>query len=90
MNLIKETYIRIRLKRDKNFLIGEGLRKAREEGIEVRIGVGSPPASEENKKIIYLESYEKGVDVRELIALVADDFPDITRRYLSDRRKLAS
>jgi len=74
MNLIERCYIKRQIKKDEYFLIRQGIRKSLERGIELK-----------------LQESEKGeVDVTHLVASVANDYPEITDRYLANKRKLVS
>lgn len=76
------------IKRDKNFLIREGIKKAKEQGLEIQLSDDDVFTLKDVKGHIYLPSENGGVDVRELIALVADAYPERTKRYLANRERL--
>ena len=88
MNLIKNLYLKYKTNKDENFLIAEGFRKARKQKLQVNIGGEYICEPEEKKGRIYLPPTKRGVDSTKLIALVADDFPDIIIRYIKNRKKL--
>lgn len=88
MNIFKKLYLKWEINRDEKFLISEGFRKAKKQELEVRIGDDYICIPDKKQGEIHLLSYEKGVDVREMVALVADDYPEITRRYLDNKEKL--
>lgn len=76
------------VKKDQDFLIREGIRKAREQGLEIELGNHGVLTLRDNRGKIYMSQEEGGVDVRELIALVADAYPERTKRYLANRERL--
>ena len=76
------------VKKDQNFLIREGIRKAKEQGLEIQLGDREILTLDNSMGRIDLPHYGKGVDVRELIALVADAYPERTKRYLANRKRL--
>lgn len=69
------------------FLIRKGVKKAKEKGLELIIGDEvmrlDNPQGELN-----IPTTEDRVDAREIVALVADDYPGITTRYLANMDKL--
>lgn len=89
MNIIKKLYLKWKIQRDEQFLINKGFRKAKESGLEVNIGGDYICISEKKGGRIYLPLFERGVDARELVELVADDYPKITKRYLTNKKRLS-
>jgi len=88
MNILKRLYLKCTIKKDEKFLTLEGFRKAKRERLQINIG-GKYIYNPENKEDrIYLPPAEKGVDSKNLIALVADDYPEITKRYFKNKKKL--
>jgi hypothetical protein len=86
----KYFYLKWRVKKDQRFLLSEGLRKAAAQGLELHIGDNEylNVEGKESSGQLRVREYEEGPDIREIIALVADDFPKVTRRYLDNREKL--
>ncbi len=73
---------------DERFLLKKGIERAREQRLEINLGGECTLTTDNNRGSINLPSHEGGVDVRELIALIADDYPKKTIRYLSNRKRL--
>ena len=88
MNIFEKFYLKWKINRDEKFLLSEGIRKAKEKGIELKIGEDYILVPKEKTGEIHIPYYEGGADTRDLIAFVADDYPGITRRYLDNRKKL--
>ncbi len=80
--------VKYQVKKDKNFLIREGIRKSKEEGLEIKLDDREILTLKNRKGSLYLPEEGKDVDVRKLIALVADDYPERTKRYLANRERL--
>lgn len=76
------------LRIDRNFLIREGIRKAKEQGLEIKLGDREILTLKNKKGSLYLPEEEKDVDAIQLIALVADDYPKRTKRYIVNIEKL--
>lgn len=79
------------IKRDEKFLLKQGLRKAMSNGLEINIGAGfiSTPQNQEKTGRVYLQPCNgECVDATKLAALAADDYPEIARRYLANRKRL--
>ena len=84
---LKYFFVKRQIKKDENFLIREGIRKAKEQRLEIKLG--DEILSLENKKgIIDLPSYGGSFDTRKLIALVADDYARIVKKYLCNKKRL--
>lgn len=84
-------WTRWQISKDEKFLLRQGVRKAMSKGLEINVGAEfiSTPRNQEKTGRIYLQPYDKdSVDATKLIALVADDYPKIARRYLANRKKL--
>lgn len=88
LNPIKCLYLKWQVKKDENFLIEQGIKKAHKQRLEINFGTKYRFTLENKKGRIYLPPSENGIDVRDLVALVADDYPKITKRYISNREKL--
>jgi len=73
---------------DENFLLYEGVRKAKKKGLEIHLGEETVLSLDNPRGKIHLPMHTEGVDARGIIALVADDYPKTTRRYLYNKRKL--
>jgi len=82
---------KLMVKRDENFLVIEGFKKSLKEGLELRVTDSYFNGAHIRDKEISLPDHGEYIDVRELIALVAEDFPNRARRYLANKklRKLA-
>jgi len=87
MNLIKRYYLNYLIKKDEDFLLKEGLKKARENGLELCLCQN--PLCSENKGEIHLPSYEGKIDVTNLLSIVADDYSEVTERYLANKEELS-
>jgi len=88
MNLLEKLYLRWKINKDEIFLITEGFKEAKRQNLEVNIGGEYISKSQVREGRIYLPPAKGGVDSRKLIALVADNFPEITKRYLNNKKKL--
>lgn len=93
MNLInyspRNLHLRYKVKRDQNFLLREGLRRANEQGLEIQVADEYVLDPKEKKGAVYLPPEENGrVDVVPLIQLGAEEHPEIARRWLENRRRL--
>lgn len=89
LNPIKCLYLKWQVKKDENFLIEQGIKKVCKQKLEINFGTEYRFNYGNKKARIYLPPSEKGIDVRDLVALVADDYPKITKRYISNREKLS-
>jgi len=89
LNPIKSFYLKWRVDKDEDFLIEQGIKKANKQRLEINFGTEYRFTLEDKKGRIYLPPSENGIDVRELVALVADDYPKITKRYISNKEKLS-
>ncbi len=87
-NPVKYFFAKVMFKLDESFLLRQGVRVARERGLELNLGCQEILTPPDKKGRIYLPPVENGVDVSQLIALVADVYPDRTRRYLHNKRIL--
>jgi len=76
------------LKRDENFLIKQGIKKAKEQGLEIKLGNEILTLNRKKRGIISLPSYDDGVDARKLIVLATEDYPEIVERYLNNKNRL--
>jgi len=88
MNVFKRFYLRQKIKKDEKFLILEGLKKEKKQRLEIIVGNDYVCTLKNKKGKIYLPPQKRGIDARKLIALVADDYPEITKRYLINKKKL--
>lgn len=84
---LKYFYLRFMIEKDKNFLIKEGIKKAKKNSLELQIGDETLTLANPKGKIS-LPTNEGRTDVREIMALVAGDYPEITKRYLANLDKL--
>ena len=75
--------------RDYIFLLEKAFLKAKSEGLEINLGTQYICKLEEKKGRIYLPPAGDGVDVRNLLAFVIDDYPKVGKRWL-DNRKMVS
>lgn len=92
MNCIKKAYLSWQLERDKKFLVSQGMERAKEKGLEINVATEyRMETGEERRGTTYLQPTEEGqVDVTELVALIADDHPERTKRYLRNLELLSS
>lgn len=89
MKSLKHYYFKWKVDRDKSFLEKKGIEKAKENKLELNIG-GELLKLDKPKDKLEIPYFGNGVDTRELIALVADDYPKITKRYISNKIILES
>lgn len=87
MNLLRYFFLRYRKDRDEKFLLRESIRKAKEQKLELEIGKEVLTLNN-SRGILHLHENEDGIDVRNLMALVANDYPVIVRRYFDNIEKL--
>jgi hypothetical protein len=89
MNIFKRLYLKYRIRKDERFLLAEGIREARRQKLEIDLESGERLTFDDAQGKIYLPAAKGGkIDVRSLIALVADNYPTITQRYLDNKKKL--
>ncbi|MEK6819574.1 MAG: hypothetical protein AABY03_00040 [Nanoarchaeota archaeon] len=74
--------MRIKNQRDERFLIREGVRIARQRGLEIQFGEQSLIPKNPIGKL-NLPFYEERVDIRPLIALAGEEYPEIFERYVN-------
>jgi len=86
----EKEYLKNKVKDDQNFLLERGLEKARKKGLELKIGEDLLTLTKSEGKIHIPILEDDRVDVKRIVALVADDYPKITERYLSNKEKLKS
>ena len=87
MGFLQNLLLKYKLSRDEKFLLTEGLRKAREQGLKIKsTELVLKPKTTRQKMHLYSRGGQ--TDVTPLIQLVAEDYPEVTRRYLSNREKL--
>jgi len=89
-NSLRYLLTRYLVKKDGDFLIKEGIRKALYQGLEVNIAGEIIRPREGKQGRMYIPPGEKGVDVTEFIKMAAEDYPSIARRYIENKRKLDS
>lgn len=94
MNLInyspRNLYLKWKVKRDREFLLREGLRRANEQGLEIQVADEYVIDPKEKRGAIYLPPEEnRRVDVIPLIQLGAEEHPEIAGRWLKNRRRLS-
>lgn len=92
MNLIKYLYLNYTIKReikkDEDSLLEKGLKKVRENGLELCFCQNSS-CSECKGKEIHLPSYQGKIDLTNLVSIVVDNYPEIAERYLANKEKLS-
>lgn len=88
MKIIQKWYLNYLVKKDKKFLLEQGLKKARENGLSLCL-CQSSSCSENKGKEIHLPSYTGEIDTKNLVVFVADDFPEPSKRYLANKEKLS-
>ena len=62
--------------------------KAISEGIEINVGTEYICMPQEKKGRIYLPPAEGGVDLKNLLALIVDDYPEVIIRWFNNSEKL--
>ena len=75
--------------RDEKFLLEKAFLKAKSEGLEINVGTRFICVPKEKKGRIYLPPAGDGVDVRNLLAFVIDDYPRVGKRYIENRKILS-
>ena len=85
---LKYFFAKIELNRDETFLLKKGMERARETGLDIGLGRDDFLKLQDPKGCVNLPINEDGVDVRSIIATVADDFPEIAKRYIENRYRL--
>ena len=88
MEFIKRIYLNYLIKKDENLLLREGLKKAKENGLELCL-CQNPSCSKSKGKEIHLPSYQGKIDLTNLAFIVADNYPKIAERYLANKEKLS-
>ena len=91
LSYFNKFYVQIIVSVDEKFLLKKGIRKAKESGLEINLGTKEILSIEKNKKgRIYLPSVGEDVDAKSLMAFVADDYPDVAKRYIKNKKILNS
>lgn len=85
---MKYWLLKWKIHRDETFLLEKAFLKAKSEGIEINIGAEYIYTPQEKKGRIYLPPAEVGVDGRNLLAFIVDDYPEVATRWLNNRKKL--
>ena len=85
MNFLKYLWIKYKVKKDQNFLLEQGMKKAHELGMEINLGTEELLIPQGEKKgRVYLPPAEGGLNISPLLALAAEDFPEIAMRHLEN------
>ena len=92
MNIIRYLYLKRAVRRDERYLLRKGVEKAAKLKWNILIGTSGEKLVIDNAEgELPLTSLKEGVvDAREILALAADDYPDVAQRYLVNRDKLDS
>jgi hypothetical protein len=85
---LKYWLLKWQIHRDETFLLEKAFLKAKSEGIEINIGAEYICTLQEKKGRIYLPPAEGGVDVKNLLALIVDDYPEVITRWFNNGKKL--
>lgn len=88
----KKVYLRYLINKDHDFLMAKALKKSNLNKLEINIATEHILKPHEGKKgRIYLKPTGDGrIDTTELLTYVAEDYPEIFKRYISNRDKLNS
>ena len=91
MKICKRFWLKYQVKKYEKFLMTEGVREAYRRGKNIRLGLEETAEVSDNRlDNIYLPKDEDGmIDVRQLLALGAENYKDEARRYLIYRKMLS-
>ncbi len=78
MSFLKYLCLKYEIRKDERFLIKKGIEKAKNNNLELILG---------NEKLT-LENSKGQLLPKEIIALVADDYPEVTKRYFENLERL--
>lgn len=85
MKCIKKWHLNRLIRKYHNFLLTEGMREACKMGLNIQIGLeakAQSPNNTEPLESIYLPEVAPGqIDSRQILALVADRYEDVWRKY---------
>jgi|AntAceMinimDraft_17_1070374.scaffolds.fasta_scaffold38969_3 hypothetical protein len=87
MKIVNKLCLKYKIRKDEKFLLKKGFEKTKERGLEIIVG-NERLGLENPKGEIKLPTNNGRTDIRKIIALIADDYPEITKRYLSYTKKL--
>ncbi|MCK5625120.1 hypothetical protein KAI04_04740 [Candidatus Pacearchaeota archaeon] len=88
MSFIKKYNLNYLIRKDERFLLKKGFKKAKVEDLELCLCQSN--SCSENTQKIHIPLYGKKRDITNLIAIVADDFPETSIRYLNNKEKLSN
>jgi hypothetical protein len=85
---LKYWLLKWEIHRDETFLLEKAILKAKSKGLEINVGTQFICTLEETKGRIYLPPAEGGVDLKNLLALIVDDYPEVIIRWFNNSEKL--
>jgi len=90
MKYFKKIWLKYQVKRYERILLDEGLKKAKEEGKNIQLGIeGKLIINEDPFSRVYLpDNPDEGVDVSPLLAMGAENNPEEARKYIVYRKML--
>ena len=74
--------------KDESFLLKKAFLKAKSEGLEINIGAKYICTLEEKKGRIYLPPKGDGINIKNLLMLIVDDYPEVIIRWHENEEEL--